>query len=290
MTTGGFSGLRVLSLESRRAEEMEKLIALQGGAPTVVPSMREVPLESSPAAVEFATVLLAGGFDIVIFLTGVGTKALARAVGPVCSPGEMVNALRGVTVVARGPKPVAALRDLGVPVHVSVPEPNTWRELLRALDEHIGSESLKDSRIAVQEYGVSNTELIAGLEARGARVSPVPVYRWALPEDTRPLRSAVETLAEGGFDVVLFTTSVQVVHMLRIAEEMKCGEEVLRRMGRMIVGSIGPATSEELVRRGLVPDVVPKHPRMGSLVRETAERSEEILSRKRSSSKDRGRG
>ena len=130
----GFAGLRVLSLESRRAVEMAKLIETYGGAAMVAPSMREIPLESNKEAQEFTRKLLAGGFEIIIFLTGVGTRALARVAETVCTRDVFVAALQRVPIVARGPKPVAALKEMGVPVTLAVPEPNTWRELLAALD------------------------------------------------------------------------------------------------------------------------------------------------------------
>ena len=64
---------------------------------------------------------------------------------------------------ARGPKPVAALKELGIAPVVTAPEPNTWRELLSALDENRSTLPLKDKRVAVQEYGAPNAELLAGL-------------------------------------------------------------------------------------------------------------------------------
>src|SRR6195256_1575916 len=164
----GFAGLRVLSLESRRAPEMAKLIASNGGKATVAPSMREIPLASNTEGLAFARRLSEGGFDIVIFLTGVGTRALTRVVETVYPVERFVTALRKITIIARGPKPVAALKELGVPVTVAVPEPNTWRDLLRTLDEKADSLPLKDRRVAVQEYGISNLELLAGLPAPGA--------------------------------------------------------------------------------------------------------------------------
>src|ERR1700731_2210832 len=176
------AGLRVLSLESRRAAEMAKLIASYGGEAMVAPSMREIPLESNKEAQAFTRGLLAGGFDMVILLTGVGTRALTRVAETVCPRDQFVSALQRVSVVARGPKPVAALRELGVPVTLAVPEPNTWREILQALDENAALVPLKGRRIAVQEYGVSNPELLAGLTERGAEAIALRVYQWALPE------------------------------------------------------------------------------------------------------------
>ena len=262
-----FQGRRVLALESRRAEEIAKLIANHGGVPTVAPSMREVPLASNTAALAFAAALLDGGFDLVIFLTGVGTRALARVIATAYPLDRFVEALKRVTVVARGPKPVAALRELGVPVTVAVPEPNTWRELLQALEPI----PLEGRGVAVQEYGVSNPELLAGLGRRGAHVTRVPVYQWALPEDTGPLRAAVAALAHGDFDVVLFTTSVQVTHLLQVAREMGLEEPVRLALQRLVVASIGPTTTEALREHGLDAHLEPSHPKMGFLVKEAAE-------------------
>jgi len=280
-STNSFAGLRVLSLESRRGVEMAKLIETYGGRAVVAPSMREVPRESNTAAAEFARTLAAGGYDVVIFLTGVGTRALVRAVAAVCSPEQFAEALRRVTVVARGPKPVAALKELGVPIAVTAPPPNTWRELLAALDERSAALPLAGRRVAVQEYGVPNPELLKELEARAARVTRVPVYEWALPEDTGPLRAAVQGIAQGEFDVVLFTTSVQVTHLMEIAGEMGLAEEVRRSLKRMVVGSIGPTTTEGLAGHALTADLEASQPRMGILVTEAAQRSAGLLRSKR---------
>jgi len=280
----GFDGLRVLALESRRAAELAKLITTYGGQPTVAPSMREVPLESNKEALAFAAALLAGEFEMVIFLTGVGTRALLGVVETVHDRGKYIAALKRVTVVARGPKPVAALREIGITPAVTAPEPNTWHELLRALDD-AGKAALKftlqGARVAVQEYGVSNPELLEGLRERGAVVTRVPVYQWALPNDLAPLRGAITAIAEGAFEVVLFTTAVQVVHLFQVAAEMGLEESVREGLNRAMVASIGPTTSEELQRRRIHADLEPSHPKMGYLVKEASEQAAELLRRKR---------
>jgi uroporphyrinogen-III synthase len=284
-TKGGFAGLRVLSLESRRAQEMAKLIESNGGKATVAPSMREIPLASNTQAIAFAHTLAEGGFDIVIFLTGVGTRALTRVVETVYPVEQFVAALRKITIVARGPKPVAALKELDVPITVAVPEPNTWRDLLRTLDEKAGSVPLKGRRVAVQEYGTSNPELLAGLSDRGAHVTRVPVYEWGLPENVEPLRAAVTAIARDEFDVILLTTGIQVNHLFQVAAEMHQEDALRRGLSKILIASIGPVTSERLREYGLQADIEPTHPKMGYLVSETAQRSAEILRQKRSLAK-----
>ena len=277
----GLSGLRVLSLESRRAAEMAKLIETYGGGAVSAPSMREVPLESNTEALDFARKLAAGDFDMVIFLTGVGARALAKVVETFYPVEKFAEALRKVTVVARGPKPVAALKELNVPVAIAVPEPNTWRDLLRTLDEKANVAPVKGRRVAVQEYGASNADLLAGLAERGAQVTRVPVYQWVLPEDTGPLRAAVDAIVRGEIDVALFTTQIQVAHLLRIARGAGCEPELRRTFAGIVVGSIGPVTSEELREQGFAVDFEPEHPKMGFLVNEAAQRAKELLDRKR---------
>ena len=279
-TKPGLHGLRVLSLESRHAAEMAKLIDNYGGRAIVAPSMREVPLESNTEALAFGHALASGRFDMVIFLTGVGTRALARVIETIYPVEEFAAALRKVGVVARGPKPVAALKELGVPVTLMVPEPNTWRDLLRALDENKELLPLKRRRAAVQEYGTANPELLAGLVERGAQVTRVPVYQWALPEDVGPLRAAVEAIARAEIDIALFTTSVQVDHLLRVAQGMNREQDLRRGFAGIVVGSIGPVTSEELREQGFHIDFEPAHPKMGFLVNEAAQHAAAMLNRK----------
>lgn len=281
MPAANFNGLRVLALESRRAQEISKLISNAGGIPVVVPSVRELPLESNTEALEFARSLLEGTYDVIIFMTGVGVQLLTRVAEQVYPPAEFSALLNNTTVVARGPKPVAALRQIGVTVNITVPEPNTWRDLLHELDKRDKEFSLRGKRVALQEYGVSNPELVAALKQRGAAVTCVPVYEWTLPEDTAPLRSAVEKVIGGEIDVVLLTSSVQIRHLFQVAESTGKKDELQRAMRRTVVASIGPLCSQEIQNYGLPVDVEPTHPKMGFLVQEAAARSGTLIQQKR---------
>ena len=257
------NGIRVLALESRRSAEIAELIRKQGGEPFVAPSMREVPLAASDEVFSFAERLAAGGFDMMVLLTGVGTRQLARVIGP-----GFAASLRRDAVAARGPKPVAALRELGIAPAVVAPAPNTWRELLAAL------EGRPERRFAVQEYGRSNPELLEALRSRGAEVTPVRVYQYGLPENPDPLREAARRLAAGEFRMALFTTAVQIEHLALVAREQGIEDAALAALRRCTVGSIGPTTTEALEEFGIRPDFEPEHPRMGFLVRAAGQRGD----------------
>jgi uroporphyrinogen-III synthase len=259
-----FAGKRVLSFETRRAHETAELIRRNGGEPFVAPSMRELPIEANEEAFRFAERLFAGEFDMVIFLSGVGARYLARAIAAKWPEDAFPEALRKVTVVARGPKPVAVLREMNVRATVTVPEPNTWRELVAAI------EGRHERQIAVQLYGKPHPELVDALQQRGAEVTTVPVYAWGLPEDTGPLREAATRLVGGDFDVTMFTTSNQLVNLLEVAREMGAEDAVLKAVNRTVVASIGPTTSETLTEYGVRVDMEPSHPKLGILVKEAA--------------------
>jgi uroporphyrinogen decarboxylase len=276
-----FEGLRVVAFESRMAAETARLIERYGGVPVIAPSMREVALAENPAAADFARRLLAGELDVVVFLTGVGVKALFEVLQPPLERGAVIEALGRVVTIARGPKTAAAMRALGVQASLTIAEPNTWREVLAAIDQH---QPLADKRVAVQEYGVANIDLIAGLQARGARVMQVPVYRWALPEDRGPLLAALDDIAAGRADVALFTSATQVAHVLQVAQAQRMEPALLRGLHSMVVASIGPVCSAALEGHGLSVDLEPFHPKLGHLVKAAAAHAVGVLVRKRGAS------
>lgn len=274
-----FGGLRVVAFESRMASETARLIERNGGRAMVAPAMREIPLGDNPAALEFAERLLAGEIDIAIFLTGVGVRALFQVMETRHPRAALRAALARIVTAVRGPKPLAALRDQGLEPSLQAPEPNTWRELLDVLSTRA---ELRGKRIALQEYGVSNRDLVSALEARGADVMMVPVYRWTLPVDREPLNEALRAIATGQADVALFTSSNQVTNVMQMADAQGLGDAVRRGLGTMVIGSVGPVCSAELRARGIPADLEPGHPRLGHLIKEAALRSAAILATKRS--------
>lgn len=279
----GFAGLRVVAFESRFAQEMARLIEKQGGVALVAPSMAEVPLGQNVSAFAFAERLLAGELPVVIFLTGVGTRTLFEVLETRYARETLVAALNRTTVVARGPKPVAVLRSLGVSIALTIPEPNTWREILETMDSSEHCPPLNGLTVAVQEYGIPNFEFLEGLKKRGAQVLQVPVYRWTLPDDTSLLRNAVQSLIAGHCQVALFTNAMQVSHLFQVAGQMGVSEELRRALARVVVASVGPVCSQALRDCSVVVDLEPQHPKMGQLVLETAQQAQRLLQKKSAS-------
>ena len=126
-----------------------------------------------------------------------------------------------------------------------------------------------------------NQPLLEGLDDRGALVTRVPIYQWALPEDVSEIRAAIEAVEQKAFDVVLFLTGTQVANLVQVAESMGRRSSLLASLRETVIVSVGPSTTEELRRQGITPDFQPSHPKMGILVNESAQAASRILSGKR---------
>lgn len=260
--------LHACSFESRRAPEIRLLLEKQGFEATVAPSMRELPIEENPAAFALLDELVARRIDIMVFMTGVGARALYDALETRQRAQEFVSSLAHCIVAVRGPKPVVVLREWGVRIDHRAPEPNTWRELLQTLEAAV---PLSGKRIAIQEYGVPSRDFYGALDRRGASVLSVPVYRWAFPEDVGPLQQAVRDTITGRFDILLFTSANQLHNVVQCARDLGVEQEWLAAAGRCRIVSIGPTASETIHSYGLPVHLEPSHPKMGTMVKELAE-------------------
>jgi uroporphyrinogen decarboxylase len=289
-----FQNMRVLSFESRLSDEMRKLIERFGGQAISAPSMRELPAPHSPQAEQFADDLISGRLDMVVFTTGVGARTLMSLMERKHPRQQLVDALAKTITVARGPKPVAAMREWRLAPTIEVPEPNTWRDILTTLDRRVTDlrpqeasvsteRPLAGLRIAVQEYGQPNERLNQGLRERGGEVTSVSIYSWALPEDLEPLQRGIQAVADGQAEIVLFTSAQQVRHVLQVAGQMDIEPQFREGARRTLIGSVGPTCSEALHDHGLGVDFEPDGVHMGNLIRGLARSAQMLLARKRAS-------
>ncbi|HET8937442.1 MAG TPA: uroporphyrinogen-III synthase [Polyangiales bacterium] len=272
--------LRVVSLESRKSQEMRSLLERHGCTAISAPSMREIPLSDQHEALAFGDELLRDEHAVIVLLTGVGTRMLVDALSTKHDQAAVLAALGRAKLVCRGPKPVAALKALGLKPTLVAPEPNTWNDVLALLDAQL---PVAGQSVAVQAYGRLNEPLLDGLKARGATVRSVAIYAWALPVDTTPLTAAIEQICSGSVDVVLFTAAQQLAHLFQVAEQsgrQSALSDALKN--KVVCASIGPVMTEALQAQGLPADIEPEHPKMGHLVQAVARKAAELAARKRS--------
>lgn len=277
MANSGFNGLTVASFESRMAAEMTRLIERHGGRPLLAPALREIPLDDNSAALRFGKQVLTDGIDVLVLMTGVGTTTLFEILHSRHTKDSIAAALRDIVLIARGPKPVAALKALGFQPTLTVPEPNTWVDVVSTLDAY---RPVRGLRVAVQEYGLSNPNLLEALKQRGAEVFPVPVYRWALPEDIAPLKHVLSEILAGHVQVMLITNAAQIDHVMQVLKQEEKTAQFSESCKKMVVSSIGPTASERLESHGIRVDLEPSHGKMGILVKESGEQAHRILAAK----------
>jgi len=263
-----YQGARVLSFAARRSAEMARLISNFGGRPLLAPVLRETPLEDIPELNAIGDMLENGAAAWLILLSGSGAKVLLERLENRLGRNELLKVLLRTQVLARGPKPAHVLRQWGWNDFATVPEPNTWRELIAVLDA--ADATLQDATAIVQEFGAPHPELVDALQSRGVKVLSVPVYRWTLPDDLEPVRAAIGAVLAGAIEVTLWTSAAQIRNVFTVAESMHCADPLRSALAQTLIGSIGPTTSAALRECGLTPALEPQHPKMGHLIKACA--------------------
>jgi len=256
------NGKTVAILENRLGEQLAALVTRNGGLPMRAPALAEVPDLDPRYIAALIPDLEAHPPKLVIFQTGVGTQALFNAAEKLSLTSRLLSILERTTVVVRSPKPAAALRSRGVRIDVTAKDPHTTVEVLEVLS----GVPLQGERVVVQRYGVVNEALDRALEARGAQVVEVPVYRWSLPADTKPLVDLLDALALGRVDAVAFTTAAQVRNLFQLADQLDRRKALTVALNNTLVASIGPVCTKALEQYGIRANVEANPPKLGPFV------------------------
>jgi uroporphyrinogen-III synthase len=263
-----FQNARIAVLEARMSGEMADLIRRNGGTAWSVPAVREISLNASQPVNNFLDQLVAGSMTLVVFFTGVGIKTLLQEADGLGRRAELVDVLRKIPVVCRGPKPSAVLRRENIPIAASAPEPYTTHELIEVLAPF----AVDGKTVGVLHYGERNALIAETLTARGAYVEELCLYEWLLPERIDDLQLLVQDLVAGHVDAVVFTSQIQIRHLFLIAQELQLASDLVVALNtRTIVASIGPTCTGVLLEYGVTPHVIPEHPKMGYLIKALAE-------------------
>jgi uroporphyrinogen-III synthase len=258
----GMKSKVVAILETRTGAHLGELIARRGGVPMLAPALEEVPDVDSRAVASLLEGWPVNPFKVVIFQTGVGTRALFQATDAAGSTEELLRHLKSSVVVVRGPKPVGELSARAVRIDIRAATPFTSESVAAALSEI----PLQGARVLVQRYGAANQILREALEGRGAGVEEIATYRWAVPADTRPLDGLLLALGGSGVDAVVFTSAVQIYNLYAVARRTGRDSQLAEQLNRVIVASIGPVCSKALREHGITPSFEASPPKLGPLV------------------------
>jgi len=252
----------VAILETRTGALLAELIARRGATPMLAPALEEVPDIDPQAVLALLQQWRTNPFNMVIFQTGVGTRALFQMTDSLGSTAEMLRLLEPAVIVVRGPKPVGELKARQVRIDIRAASPFTTDMVLEA----VAAIALEQARVLVQRYGAANRQLCDALEARGAAVQEIATYRWALPADTKPLERLLDALVSARVDAVVFTSAIQVQNLHTVAANMNLADRLADLMNGLVVASIGPVCSKALMLRGVKPTFEADPPKLGPLV------------------------
>jgi uroporphyrinogen-III synthase len=256
------NGQTVAILESRLGAQLAELIEKRGGKPLCAPALAEIPDVAPQQIADLIHEWRSKPVRVSIFQTGVGTHALFKTADALGLTETLLVLLAASVVVVRGPKPTAALNSRKVRIDLKAEDPFTTAEILKLLD----TLPLAGERVVVQRYGEKNVELERALQAKGATVIDIPLYRWSLPEDTKPLANLIDALARHEITSVVFTSASQVHNLFNYAQSIHKGDALAGNLNATLVASIGPVCTVALAQHGVTANLEAKPPKLGPLV------------------------
>jgi uroporphyrinogen-III synthase len=267
---GPLENITVAILEHRFTKEFSILFEKLGASVHACPMLEEKPVENRDELQAFVRHVLGGNLDMMIFLTGVGARFLVAEAEAIGVKDDFIKALSKLTVVVRGPKPVAALRQLGLSPDIT-PQTPTTEGVIEALKSH----DLRGRRIGVQLYGTPNPQLVSALETQGASVTPVQVYAYGTASDLTAVNELISRIIDGGIQVIAFTSAPQVRMLFDFASQLSMADTLAAALQkRVAVASIGEVTSRALQAKGITPKIVPAQSKMAALVQAVREHFE----------------
>ena len=255
------AGFTIGVTADRRADEQIQLLERKGATIVHGPTIRTHPLGDESGLAAATRSLIDDPPDIAVFITALGVRSWLEAAEALGLADALLDVLERCALWTRGPKASGAIAALGLSVTSSVSSRSA--EVCDALLAH----GVAGKRIAVQLDGAGNEPMLARLEAAGADVVSVPVYRWTLPDDIEPAQRLVRSIVEGRIDAVTFTTRTAIVHLLAIADGLGLHDDTLTALNRTTVAvCVGPVCAELGRSVGISGMIEPRRARLGSMV------------------------
>ncbi|GAA1921600.1 uroporphyrinogen-III synthase [Streptomyces durmitorensis] len=255
------AGFTVGVTAARRADELGALLQRRGATVLHAPALRIVPLADDSELLSATKELIDHAPDIVVATTAIGFRGWVEAADGWGFGDALLRCLRGVELLARGPKVKGAIRAAGLTEEWS-PSSESMAEVLdRLLDEGV-----EGKRIALQLHGEPLPGFVESLRAAGAEVVGVPVYRWMPPEDLAPVDRLLDATVARGVDALTFTSAPAAASFLARAEDRGMSIELFAALQHdVLTACVGPVTALPLQARG-VDTVQPERFRLGPLV------------------------
>ena len=252
MTTS-LKGRTIALAENRQVEELAGLLEAEGATALRYPlvNILDAPVEAPVLA--WLDFLIAGRFDFVILFTGKGVRRLLGLAERAGLRNDFIAALGRNRLLTRGPKPVRALKEVGVSPWKMAASPTT-----EGVIASLRAEPIAGKTIGVQMYSASNPILAEFLASTGAKMLPVLPYVYAPAADADRVADLIARMGRGEIDVLVFTSSPQVDRLFEVAQERTLDDDLTAGLKRTKIASVGPVLSENMVGHGIHVEVCPR--------------------------------
>ncbi len=262
------SGRRIVVPETRELGQLVRMLEERGAEAVPCPmiAIRDVP---DPEPVEaWLRCFADGACDDLVLMTGEGLRRLLGFARRLDLEPAFLVALGATRKITRGPKPVRALREIGLGTDVPADKPTT-EGIIAAMGRH----DLSGRRVGVQLYpDNANERLLKFLKGAGADPDPVLPYVYASEADDERVIAVIAEMAAGRVDAIAFTSAPQVRRFRDIARASGREADLLQGFERIAVAAVGPIVAAELEELGVQVNIMPRDNTffMKPLVRELA--------------------
>jgi uroporphyrinogen-III synthase len=246
-------GRRILILETREEAQFARLLQEQGADVLQCPMF---VINDSPdtASIEgWIRRFIDRPFDDLVLMTGEGLRRIMTVVRRIGVESQFVTALGKARKFARGPKPVRALRELGLEAQVVAEKPTS-----EGITETLAELDLKGHRFGIQLYPEQDhSKLLTAIEAMGAELDAVLPYVYDAKAAEPNILAAIDEMAAGRIDAIALTSRGQARRLIDAATSHGLESKLKEAMKRTKVASVGPVVSNELKTFSIATDIYP---------------------------------
>jgi uroporphyrinogen-III synthase len=246
-------GRTIALAEGRQLEELARMLEKEGAKTLRCPMVSILDAPDQEAVVSWLRELADGRLATLVLMTGEAWRRLLAVADRGGLREAVVAAARKMRLVTRGPKPVAALKEVGLVPSLTAQPPTT-----EGVIATIRGQDLRGQTVGLTLYGVPNPPLVRFLEEAGATVRTVLSYIYAPAADADRVADLIRQAEAGGVDAVLFTSSPQVDRLFEVAAERGLEAALARGLARTQVAAVGPVVADSLQRREVTVAVCPE--------------------------------
>jgi uroporphyrinogen-III synthase len=250
--TGPLAGRTIALAEGRQLEELAQMLEKEGATALRYPMISILDAPDSAPVITWLRDLVTDKFSWVVLMTG---EALRRLLGFAEREGirqDVIAAFGRTRTITRGPKPVRALKEIGLNPTLIAETPTTDGVIAT-----LKNLPVKGQTVGVTLYGEPNPTLIQFLEDAGATVQTVLPYVYAPASDDERVAELITQLAKGAIDVIIFTSSPQVDRLYQVAAEKGLENELRQGLMNARIAAVGPVVADNLREKGAKVDICP---------------------------------